>query len=164
MFETMFDSVPTALAVQDALSNSIGGGTPAGPAAGGTLPAGPIQQQAPQNPFGSALPFIIIAVFFIGYMMLSSSREKKRRAQLLASIKKGERVLTIGGIIGTVADVRDEEVTLRIDENSNVKMRVTRSAIQQVLASAPGGESGGDSGGAAAQVEVKAGKNAKVGA
>ncbi len=168
LFQTMLEFVPETLALQDALTNSVSGTGPApGTAASGTAaPAGPIAPP-PANPFGLLGPILLVVVFMLGFSMLTSRKEKKRRKQLLASIKKGEKVLTIGGIIGTIADVRDDEVILRIDESSNVKMRVTRSSIQTVLKSIPDGDSTGDSGGAkggaGAQIEVKAGKHAKVG-
>lgn len=169
-FQTLLDNVPTVLAFQDALSNSVSGTGGAGTATPGATPPPGQAQPAPANPFGFMGPILLVMIFIIVFSMLSSRKEKKRREQLLASIKKGEKVLTIGGIIGTIADIRDEEVTLRIDENSNVKMRVTRSAIQQVLKSVAETESGGAPGGAnggtgtAAEVEVKSGKHARVGA
>ena len=164
-FQNLIDTLPTTLAWQDALSNSVGE-APAGTAAPGTAAPGPGGAQPPaQSPFGLLGPMLLVVVFVIGFSMLTSRKEKKRREQLLAQIKKGEKVLTIGGIIGTIADIRDDEVTLKIDESSNVKMRVTRAAIQTVLKSVPDGDSAGASGGAnggAAQVEVKTGKGAKV--
>lgn len=170
-FLTLLDTIPTTLAFQDALSNSVGGTGATGAAApGATGTAAPAGQQGPppSNPFSLMGPLLLVMVFVIGFSMLTSRKEKKRREQVLASIKKGEKVLTIGGIIGTIADVRDDEVTLRVDENSNVKMRFTRSSIQQVLKSVPdtesGGAPGGASGGARAEVEVKANKHARIGA
>ena len=51
---------------------------------------------------------------------------------MLDTMQKNSRVRTIGGIIGTIVDVRDDEVVIKIDEASNTKMRVTRSAIGKV--------------------------------
>jgi preprotein translocase subunit YajC len=42
-------------------------------------------------------------------------------------------VLTSGGIIGVIANMKDDEVLLKVDENSNVRLRVTRSSIVRVL-------------------------------
>jgi len=53
---------------------------------------------------------------------------------MLAAVKKSDRVMTIGGIIGSVVSVGDNEVTLKVDESANVKITVVRSAIQRVLA------------------------------
>jgi len=168
LFQTMLEFVPETLAFQDALTNSVSGTGP-GPGTTATGTAAPAGTNAPPpaNPFGLLGPILLVVVFMLGFSMLTSRKEKKRREKLLASIKKGEKVLTIGGIIGTIADVRDDEVILRIDESANVKMRVTRSSIQTVLKSIPDGDNTGDSGGAkggaGAQIEVKTGKHAKVG-
>jgi preprotein translocase YajC subunit len=43
------------------------------------------------------------------------------------------KVMTIGGIKGTVTDVREDEVVVKVDESSNTKMRFTRGAIQKVV-------------------------------
>jgi preprotein translocase subunit YajC len=48
---------------------------------------------------------------------------------LLHTIKKHDRVRTIGGIYGTVVDVRDDEIVLKIDESNNTKMRISPNAI-----------------------------------
>lgn len=74
----------------------------------------------------------------LGLLMWTSSRgrgkEEKKRKSMLESMKKGDRVQTIGGLIGSVADVRGDEVVLKVDEANNVKMRYVKSAIQRVLA------------------------------
>jgi preprotein translocase subunit YajC len=58
---------------------------------------------------------------------------KKKRQYLLSANKKSDRVMTIGGIIGSVVSVNDAEVTLKVDESANVKITFIRSAIQRVL-------------------------------
>jgi preprotein translocase subunit YajC len=47
----------------------------------------------------------------------------------MQTLSKSDRVQTIGGIIGTVVDIKDDEVTLKIDESNNTKMKILRSAI-----------------------------------
>ncbi|MBI1335657.1 MAG: preprotein translocase subunit YajC [Phycisphaera sp.] len=81
------------------------------------------------------MPVILIAVlaFMIIFSMRSQSKEKKKREQLLEAVKKGDKVQTIGGVRGTVTDIRDDEITLKVDENANVKIRYARSAIQSVI-------------------------------
>ena len=83
------------------------------------------------------VPFILIAVFF--YLLLIRP-ERRKRAELTAmlnNLKKNDRVVTIGGIFGTVVNVQKEldEVTLKVDENTNTKLRIQRAAIARVLAS-----------------------------
>jgi len=59
--------------------------------------------------------------------------EQKKRDDMLKNMKRGDRVLTIGGILGTVVDVRDSEVMLKVDESSNTKIKFTRDAIKRVV-------------------------------
>ncbi|MFQ5429556.1 MAG: preprotein translocase subunit YajC [Phycisphaerae bacterium] len=99
-------------------------------------------QGNPGNPLFDMLPLMMImGLIFYFLMFRPQSKEKKRRAQMLAALKKNDRVITIGGIVGTVTSVRDEEVTLKVDESSNTKITFSRSAIQRVVS-----ETGADSG------------------
>lgn len=85
------------------------------------------------NPFGTLLPFLLIMGAIFYFMLLRpQSKERKQREAMLSSIKKNDRVVTIGGIIGTVQSVRDDEITLKVDESSNTKITFSRSAIQRV--------------------------------
>ena len=61
--------------------------------------------------------------------------ESARYANLLVSLglKRGDRVQTIGGILGTVVETRDGEVLLKVDEGNNTKIRFSRNAIHRVL-------------------------------
>jgi preprotein translocase subunit YajC len=90
------------------------------------------------------VPFVLIGVLF--YMMLIRPERRKRaeHGEMLKNLKKNDRVVTIGGIFGTVVNVPkdSEDVTLRIDEGNNTRIRVLRSAISRVLPSeSPGAKS-----------------------
>lgn len=76
---------------------------------------------------------ILMLVVFYAIMLGGSRKEKKKRQNMLDAITKNDRVMTIGGIIGSVVTVSEHEVTLKVDESANVKITVTRSAIQKVL-------------------------------
>jgi preprotein translocase subunit YajC len=52
---------------------------------------------------------------------------------MLSQLKRGDRVQTIGGILGTVVEARESEVVLKVDESANTKIRFSRSAIHRVL-------------------------------
>jgi preprotein translocase subunit YajC len=52
---------------------------------------------------------------------------------MVQSLQKNDRVRTIGGIFGTVIDVRDDVITLKVDESNNTKIKVTSGAISSVL-------------------------------
>ncbi|MBX3411355.1 MAG: preprotein translocase subunit YajC [Pirellulales bacterium] len=98
---------------------------------------------APQNPQGSllslALPFLMIGLVFYFLMVRPQKREQQTRSQMLAALKKNDRVVTVGGIYGVVASVQadSDEVTLKIDENTNTKLRVTLSSIARILGDEP---------------------------
>lgn len=87
------------------------------------------------------LPLIALLIF----MMIASSRKQKKeqaaRQQMLASIKRSDRVQTVGGVIGSVQELSDSELVLRVDESSGTRVRFSRSAVQQILES-KGGEGG----------------------
>jgi preprotein translocase subunit YajC len=87
------------------------------------------------NPLLSLLPILVIGVFIYFLAIRPMKKQEKERKSLLESIKKNDRVLTSGGIIGVIANIRDkdDEIVLKVDENSNVRLRVTRSSIVRVL-------------------------------
>ncbi|QDT97886.1 preprotein translocase subunit YajC [Gimesia aquarii] len=76
------------------------------------------------------LPIIAIVIFFYLIMFRPQQKERARREKALGELKKNDRVVTIGGIIGTIASISDneQEVVIKIDDNSRLKVR--RSAIQ----------------------------------
>ncbi|QDT27046.1 preprotein translocase subunit YajC [Gimesia panareensis] len=90
----------------------------------------PAKQPSAPSFIVQSLPFIVIVVFFYFIMFRPQQKERARRELALKELKKNDRVVTIGGIIGTIANISesDQEVTLKIDDNS--KMKVRRSAIQ----------------------------------
>jgi preprotein translocase subunit YajC len=82
------------------------------------------------------LQFIIMgAMFVLMYFMLFRGPKKKQQQhkKMIQSLDKNDRVRTIGGIVGTVIDVKDDEVVLKVDESNNTKIRVSASAIGKNL-------------------------------
>ena len=82
--------------------------------------------------------FLIILVVMVVYsfsLILKNPQKKqrKRHKQMVQSLQKNDRVQTIGGIIGTVVDVKDDAITLKIDESNNTKIKVTIGAIGKNL-------------------------------
>lgn len=75
--------------------------------------------------------FLIIAVFW-WWMSRSRKKERDRFQNMLDNLQRNDKVQTIGGILGTVVETRGNEVILKVDETSNVKMRFSRSAIKEV--------------------------------
>src|ERR1700731_1934718 len=85
--------------------------------------------QATGQPSGFALflPLILIMVIFYFLMIMPAQRRQKKVAQMLKELKTGDKVITNGGIFGTIAGLEDDAVQLRIAEQ--VKIKVSRSAI-----------------------------------
>jgi preprotein translocase subunit YajC len=83
-------------------------------------------------------PFIVqflplIAIFVLFYFLLilpAQRRERRHKETVLNALKKNDKVLTTAGIIGVVANIKDEEVTLRLEEG---KIRVLRSTITRIF-------------------------------
>ena len=96
--------------------------------------------QAVPAPDGSgAMGFFPIALMMgvVVFMLLTArsqrTKEKRQRDEMYAKLTKNDRVLTIGGIIGTVIAVKDGEVLLKVDESTNTKMTFLKSAVQRIL-------------------------------
>jgi preprotein translocase subunit YajC len=94
-----------------------------------------LAEGAPQG--GSILSLIIPVglIFVLMYFMIirPQRRQEQKRREMIAAITKNDRVLTAGGIIGVVTNLKDDELTLRIDDARDVKVRVTRTAVTMVL-------------------------------
>lgn len=94
---------------------------------------------APVSPSGAGGQMFLLAILaaFMVFMLLSTRSQRKReerdRETMLNSLAKNDRVLTIGGIIGTIVSIKDSEVVLKVDESTNTKMTFAKSAVQKVL-------------------------------
>jgi preprotein translocase subunit YajC len=88
--------------------------------------------QASSQPGGFALflPLILIMVIFYFLMIMPAQRRQKKVAEMLKDLKTGDKVITNGGIYGTIAGLETDSVQLRIAEQ--VKIKVSRSAIAGV--------------------------------
>lgn len=88
-----------------------------------------------QSPFGGSFMLILLLMFggMILLTTLSGRKEKKRKAEMISTLRKGARVQMAGGMLGSIVDVRDNEVVVKIDENSNTRARFLKSAVTAVL-------------------------------
>jgi preprotein translocase subunit YajC len=93
----------------------------------------PAAPTPPSNPLNLLFPLLIMGVFLYFMAIRPMRKQEKERKLLVEALKKNDRVLTSGGIIGVIANMKDDEVLLKVDENSNVRLRVTRSSIVRVL-------------------------------
>lgn len=85
--------------------------------------------------FGAGSPILMMALIFaIFYFFMIRPQQKKAKehAALLAAIRRGDQVVTQGGLIGKVSKVKDDN-ELEVEIAANVKVRVVRSTIVTVL-------------------------------
>ena len=78
-------------------------------------------------------PLLVIVVLFYFLIIAPQRRERRQQQELLGKLKKNDRVITNAGIIATVSNIKDEEVTLRIDDSSNARLTVLKSSIARIL-------------------------------
>ena len=81
------------------------------------------------------LPLILIMVIFYFLMILPAQRRQKKVTEMLSTLKNGDKVITNGGIYGTIVGLEGDTVQLRIAEQ--VKMKVARNAIAGMQAEPP---------------------------
>jgi len=104
------------------ISNAFAAG-----AAGGGLPES-------VSPYMSLLPWVVIfAIFYFVMIMPQMKRQKKHKA-FLEGLKKGDKVVTTGGMIGTIDAINDKIITLKIADNCKVKI------VRDSVTGAYGGE------------------------
>ena len=70
-----------------------------------------------------------IFVVFYFLMMRPQKKERERLKMMLENLRKNDEVVTAGGIHGKVASIKDDIIVLRVDDNSDVKLRVSRTSI-----------------------------------
>jgi preprotein translocase subunit YajC len=112
-----------------------GAGDPAAPSPGPGPAGGPAGGAGGGGGGNFIWIMLLVMLVFIVMTSMAGRKEKRRRAALLAAVKRGDRVQTVGGEIGTIVELTDSEMVLRVDEASNTRIRFARSALQQVLQS-----------------------------
>ena len=94
------------------------------------------------SPFSMLPALAVVGVLFYFLLIRPQRREQSNRKAMLGNLKKNDHVVTIGGIYGVVTNVRTEadEVTLKVDETSNTKLRLTLASIARVVRDEPASE------------------------
>ena len=82
------------------------------------------------GPMGFMMVALVVMYLFI---FKTKKNQDKERKKLLENLAKGDRIQTIGGILGTVIEAREGDVLVKVDESNNTKIRFSRSAIHRVL-------------------------------
>lgn len=142
-----FSSFSTVLGYQEIgpLSGEAPAGSTSQPGTPDTQGAGGGGGNNTPPPTGLGNPMFIlmlgVGVFFLMMIFTGGRRQKKEqreRQAMLDGLKRNDKVQTIGGIIGVVAEVRTDEVVLKVDDAGQNRVRFARSAIQQVISSRGG--------------------------
>ncbi len=82
---------------------------------------------AQPNMIASLMPIIFIFAIFYFILIRPQQRKQKDHQKMISELKKNDEVVTNGGIHGTVTNLKDNTLTLRIDDN--VKVEINKSAI-----------------------------------
>ena len=79
--------------------------------------------------------FPVILGILVLYVFMSKSKkgEERKRQDMLKTLKKGDEIQTIGGIIGKVVEAREDRVLVKVDETANTKIWFSRNAIHRVI-------------------------------
>jgi len=86
----------------------------------------------PTSSFGGIIPMMLIMFAIIYFLMIRPEQKKqKTRQTMMGGLKKGDKVVTIGGMMGVVHSVKDAVVVVRVADNTNIEF--TKAAIANIL-------------------------------
>lgn len=92
-------------------------------------------EEQPQGGFldgiGGMISMILIIVVMFYLMYRGQKKEQKRRQDMITSIKKDDKIVTIGGLHGTISEVRDDSFKVKIAENTEIV--IAKSAVGSVV-------------------------------
>jgi preprotein translocase subunit YajC len=80
---------------------------------------------------GPFVPLILLFVIFYFLLIRPQQKQQKARKEMLGSLKKGDRVVTIGGIHGVIKEIDETVISLRVADNLNLKF--ARAAIDRIV-------------------------------
>jgi preprotein translocase subunit YajC len=86
--------------------------------------------QAQQSPLMGLAPVALIFIVFYFLLIRPQKKQQQEHVKMLSELKKNDEVVTSGGIHGTIVNMQDDVVVLRVDENSRIKIQ--KSAVARV--------------------------------
>jgi preprotein translocase subunit YajC len=90
------------------------------------------KRPSPFDPM-SLIWIVLMVVVLYFFLFRGQRKQEQKRTTMLSEMKKGDRVMTIGGLIARVVSIEGDEVVLKVDETTNVKETYSKKAIQEVL-------------------------------
>lgn len=91
------------------------------------LLAGPVQEGQKSNPYSSLIFFGLIAVIFYFFMIRPQMKKQKDLRKYREEIKKGDKIVTSGGIYGKIAEVKDTTVIIEVEDQS--RLRIDKNSV-----------------------------------
>lgn len=123
----MAEAAPSTPAV-----NPCGGSAPSG--SGGASGTPGAEGAAQGGLMGMFFPLIIFVLIFYFFIIRPQKKRDKQHSNMIAGINRGDQIVTIGGFLGTVREVRDD--TFQIEIAEGVRVRILKSAVQTKRAAA----------------------------
>ncbi len=80
-----------------------------------------------QNPYSSFIFLGLIIVVFYFFMIRPQMKKQKETKKFRASLEKGDKIVTTGGIYGKIADIKEDTILIEVD--NNVKLKIAKSAV-----------------------------------
>lgn len=94
--------------------------------------AAPAPESAPQGGGSSMLIFVVLMFAAMYFLMIAPQRKRQKQHQkMISELKTGDRVLTIGGMIGTIANIKEKTFIVKLGDNNKVEF--IKSAVQDKL-------------------------------
>ena len=78
---------------------------------------------AQQSPLLNLMPIALIFIIFYFLLIRPQKKTQQEHARMLENLKKNDEVVTAGGIFGTIVNIQDDVVTIRVDDNTRVKIQ-----------------------------------------
>lgn len=95
----------------------------------------PLQAAPEGSIFSVLLPFIVMFGVFYLFLLRPQQVQQKKRREMLSELKRGDKVVTVGGIHGEITAIRDDVMTLRIAEGTEIK--INRSGVGKKRSTEP---------------------------
>lgn len=85
------------------------------------------------NPIAAILPMFAIIIVMYLLMILPQQRKQKEHRKMLDNIQKGDKVITAGGLVGSIAGIKEKENTVLLKVSDTTKIEILRSSISQIV-------------------------------
>jgi len=82
--------------------------------------------------WGGFITLIFIFVIFYLLLILPQQKRQKRHRKMIEALKKGDEVITMGGVHGTIVQLDESTTVLRVDKEKDIKIKLNRSAITAI--------------------------------